>query len=129
VPKRKSKVLAVSLALVSGPLGLLYLSDLGAALVIIVVAAPFIITHTGSLWVTLGSHILCAARAYSRIIDQDEAPNSGRDSRRLLDEAARLETVDREKAIAAYEELVRLYPDTAAGREAVRNIQTLKQGA
>jgi TolA-binding protein len=33
--------------------------------------------------------------------------------------------VDREKAIAAYREVVRLYPNTDASSEATRNIQTL----
>jgi hypothetical protein len=43
----------------------------------------------------------------------------------LLDAAAHLESVDRAKAVALYEEIVRNFPGTCAGKEAQRNLQTL----
>ena len=48
-----------------------------------------------------------------------------RDAARFLNAAARLESVDREKAIAAYRDIVRLYPNTTASREAAQNIEIL----
>ncbi len=46
-PKGRSKVLAVCLALIFGPLGLFYVEAWGPAFVMILVGAPFILTHTG----------------------------------------------------------------------------------
>jgi hypothetical protein len=47
----------------------------------------------------------------------------------LLNVAARLENLDRSKAIAVYLEIVKRYPGTAAADEAQRNIQVLTAGA
>jgi hypothetical protein len=91
------------------------------------IAAPFIITHKGGLWLAIGGRLICAAWAYNAAVEQKDAPNLRRESARLLDEAARLESVDFSKAIAAYEEIVRLYPDTPASKQAARNIETLKR--
>jgi hypothetical protein len=46
-------------------------------------------------------------------------------AQQLLNVAARLEGVDRRKAIAVYEHVVKTYPGTPASNEAQRNIQTL----
>jgi hypothetical protein len=46
----------------------------------------------------------------------------------LLNLAARLEDVDREKAVAVYQEIVKRYPGTPASDEAQRNIQVLTAG-
>jgi len=43
----------------------------------------------------------------------------------LLNIAAKLESVDHDKAIAKYEEIIKLYPGTPASAEARRNIQVL----
>ena len=43
----------------------------------------------------------------------------------LLDQAARLESADRAKAVALYEEIVRTFPGTRASKEAQRNIEVL----
>jgi hypothetical protein len=126
-PKEKSKGLAIFLALIFGPLGLVYVGAWWPAFVMIAIGAPFILTHTGGLWLMIGSRIACAVWAYNALLEQDDAPNARRDSERLLDKGARLESVDRSKAIAAYEGIVRSYPDTAASREATRNIQILKR--
>ena len=52
-------------------------------------------------------------------------PSRSDDAVQLLDRAARLESVDRTQAVAAYEEIIRLFPETRASDEARRNIQTL----
>ncbi|MEY2465996.1 MAG: hypothetical protein QOD03_517 [Verrucomicrobiota bacterium] len=126
-PKRKSKELAVCLALLLGPLGLFYANAWGTGFVMILAAAPFVITHTGGLWITFGVRVICAVWAFVLVRDQDEAPNARRDSLRLLDRAARLETLDRNKAIAVYGEIVKRFPNTSASKEAARNIQTLAE--
>ena len=128
-PTRKSKTMAVLLALIFGPIGLLYVRAWWPAFVMILIAIPFILTRTGGLWLTIGARIFCAAWAYHAVIEQDEAPNTRRDSARLLDEAARLESVDLFQAVAVYEEIIRLYPHTSASSEAERNIQILKRKA
>jgi len=125
--KGPRKALAVCLALAFGPLGLLYVKAWETAFVMILIAAPFVITHTGGLWITIGGRIICATLAYSLAVEGDEAPNLRRDTARLLDEAARLESIDRVKAIAAYEEIVRMYPNTSASKEAARNIETMQR--
>jgi hypothetical protein len=127
--KGKSKLLAIGLALIFGPLGLLYIKAWENAVVMILIGAPFVLTRPGGMGLTIGSRILSAAWAYCLLIEQDEAPNFSRDSSRLLNEAARLESVDRAKAVAVYEEIVRLYPDTVASKEAARSIQTLTRQA
>jgi hypothetical protein len=121
--------LAVLLALIFGPLGLLYVRAWGTASVLVLITAPLVIMHKGGLWLTVGGRILCGALAYAMAAEQDETPNARRDSERLLDEAASLESLDRTKAIAAYEEIIRLYPNAVASKEAKRNIETLKRQA
>jgi hypothetical protein len=123
-PKRKSKGLAVFLALVFGPLGLLYVGALWPALLMILIGTAFILTHTGGLWMVFGSRILATVWAYGTIVEQNEAPDI-RGSKRLLNEAAGLERTDRAKAIATYEQILRLYPNTPASGEAARNLQAL----
>lgn len=126
-PRGKSKGLAAILALLLGPLGLLYVRAWWPAFVMIVVATPFVLTRNGGLWLTVGGRILCAVWAYYEVIEQDETPNDRRDSARLLDEAARLESVDFSKAIAVYEKIVRRYPESRASRQAADAIETLKK--
>jgi hypothetical protein len=125
-PARKSQTLAVFLSLIFGPLGLIYVGGWWQAFVMIVVGLPFILTHTGGLWLTIGGRLIAAAWAYSLVVEHDDAPNQQRDAGRLLDEAARLESVDFHKAIAAYEEVIRQYPDTRASKQAASAIETLK---
>ncbi len=126
-PARKSKAVAVFLSLIVGPLGLIYVGGWWQAFVMIVVGVPFFLTHKGGLWFTIGGRLVAAAWAYSVIVEQDDAPNPERDTRRLLDKAARLENVDFHKAIAAYEEVMRQYPGTRASKQAANAIETLKR--
>jgi hypothetical protein len=44
----------------------------------------------------------------------------------LLEEAAELESIDRDKAIAVYAEIVRKFPGTHASNEAQENMHTLR---
>jgi len=126
-PQGKSKTVAVCLALIFGPLGLLYVKAWSPAFVMILITVPFTITRTGGLWLAIVSRIVCCIWAYHSVVQQTEASSAFRDSGRLLDEAARMESVDRSRAVVAYEEIVQLYPGTAAAKEAARNIQTLKR--
>jgi len=126
-PKPKSKMLAICLTLIFGPLGLIYVEAWGAMLLVIVVGLPFVITHTGGMWVTLGARFICMTIAYCLIEENSAEPNTTRDTTRLLTAAARLETVNRDEAILAYEDIMRLYPNTSASEEAARNIETLRR--
>lgn len=126
-PARKSKAVAVCLSLVFGPLGLIYVGAWWPAFVMLVIGVPFILTHKGGLWLTIGGRIIAAVWAYCLVVEHDKSPNVDRDAGRLLDEAARLENVDFAKAIAAYDEVVRLYPDTRASKQAADSIETLKK--
>lgn len=70
---------------------------------------------------------VAAAWACILIVERDDESNPQRAAGRLLDEAARLENVDFRKAIAAYEEVKRHYPDTRASKQAASAIETLKK--
>ena len=95
----------------------------------ILVAVPlYLISRTrGDLLFNFVARVICAVWAYIELREADEASKPRRRANQLLDEAARLESVDRVKAIATYEDIVRLYPDTPAGKQAVRNIETLRR--
>jgi hypothetical protein len=93
----------------------------------IAVTAVVLFTKHGGLWFAIGNRIICTAWAYSAVRKRRESASPRSDPASLLDAAARLEDVDRVKAIAAYEDIVRLFPGTPASREAARNIHTLTQ--
>ena len=120
---------AIVFTLAFGPLGLLYVHAWGTAFVVFVVAVILMATEKGGLWVAISGRIFCAIWAYRILVEADDSPDPGRDALRLLDEPARLESVDRVKAIEAYDEIIRLYPDTSASKEAARNIETLNRQA
>lgn len=88
-----------------------------------------LLTHRGIIWVSIGLRIFSAGFAYAAVIERDGAPNLRRDSNRYLIQAARLETTDLPKAIAAYEDIIRLYPGTPAAKEAQRNLELIKRRA
>jgi len=124
---RKSKGLAVFLALIFGPLGLIYVGAWKTALHAILAGAPFLLTGYGGLWLTICSRLLCAAWAYHVVVEQDTAPNAGRDAEYLLNVAGRLESVDRTQAIAVYTKVIHKYPGTSASKEAANNIEVLNR--
>jgi len=123
-PRQKSKFLAVCLALVFGPLGLFYATASGAVIMILI-AAPFIVSRTGGYWVSIGGRLVCAVWAVYALTHDQGKSNSKADPQRLLDKAMRLESVDRTKAINAYKEVIRLFHNTSASREAARNVEVL----
>jgi len=127
VPKPKSKALAICLTLIFGPLGLIYVQAWSTMVLLIAIALPSIFTHKGGLWITFGGRILCAVIAYCLIEENGAEPNATRDATRLLNAAARLENENREKAILAYQEIIRLYPNTRASKEATSNIEILER--
>jgi len=94
----------------------------------LLVAAAVYGTKHGGLWFIIVTRIVCVAWAHHALRKQRASARPATDAASLLEEAARLEDVDRSKAIAAYHEIVTLFPNTAAGREAARNIQTLTSG-
>src|SRR5262249_54695325 len=98
-PARKSKGVAVFYSLIFGPLGLLYVGGWWQASVMIAAALPFMLTRQGGLWLAVVARLIAAVWAYSLVVEQDEALNPQRDAGRLLDEAARLESVDFHKAM------------------------------
>jgi hypothetical protein len=126
-PTRKSKPLAVLLCLIFGPLGLIYVGGWWQAFVMIAVGLPMMLTHKFGLWLFIGARVIAAGWAYSLAVEQDGSPNSERDAGRLLDQASRLESADFHQAIAAYEEVMRLYPNTRASNQAASAIATLKR--
>jgi hypothetical protein len=109
-----------------GPLGLFYASISGGAIMIVVAFALYFLTR-GGWWFVIGGRIICVVWAIGVLYEEDQEPNSRRDSKRLLNEAASLESVDRARAIEVYEQVIKLYPGTRASREAERNIQTLNK--
>lgn len=125
-PKKKSRTAGVLLAFAFGPLGLFYVS-VPAGLIMVLLLVPVYLATRGGLLFHFLARIICAVWAYMELTEQDEASKPKLLANALLDEAARLESVDRAQAICAYEEIVRLYPDTPAGKQAVRNIETLRR--
>jgi len=87
---------------------------------------PFILTRTGGVWLPIASRILCATWAYCLAVEEDGAPNVKRDSKRLLEQAARLENSNPLQAIDAYQKIIDGYPGTLASKEAARNIKVLQ---
>jgi hypothetical protein len=123
----KSKRVAVCLALLLGPLGLIYVEAWGMALIMFLAGLSLRSLPGTGLYVTVGVRIIAAIIAYNAAAHDSKTPDVERDSSHMLDEAARLESEDRDKAIAAYEEIIRSYPNTRASEEAARNIATLKR--
>ena len=124
--KGKDPMKAVCLALIFGPLGLIYINAWGTIVILVLIRGYFFATHTFSFWSIIGIRLVSGAFAYG-LIDRhaEETPDITSEATAALDVAARLESVDREKAIAAYREVVRLYPNTDASSEATRNIHVL----
>jgi hypothetical protein len=91
----------------------------------IIISVPLYLITRGGLYFSVAGRVICAVWAFVALREQDETSKSRREAVRLLDEAARLESSDRAKAITTYQEIVRLFPNTPASREAEQNIQTL----
>lgn len=123
--KGKDRLKAVCLALIFGPLGLIYINAWGTVVVLVLIRGYFIATHSFTFWSIIGIRLASGAFAYGLFNRHADTQDMSSKAAELLDMAARLESVDREKAIAAYREVVRLYPNTNASSEATRNIHML----
>jgi hypothetical protein len=126
--KGKDRLKAVCLALIFRPLGLIYINAWGTVVVLVLIRGYFFATHSFTFWSIIGIRLVSGAFAYG-LFDREDTKDISSEAAALLDRAARLESVDREKAIAAYREVVRLYPNTDASNEATRNIHTLARHA
>lgn len=125
-PEQKSKAWAYAFAVVFGPLGLLYIRAWWPAFVLVIVRAPFLLTHTATnLWVMLGIRFFSVITVWHEFSETE--PSAGREANRLLDEAAKLERNDRAAATAAYQNIIRDYPGTSASSAASRNIKVLSR--
>lgn len=126
-PARKSRTVAVVLALVFGPIGLVYLRAWWHAIIMIGIGIPLMLTNKAGVWLFIVARLFAAVFAYNLASQLDESLQPQRDAERLLDEAARLENVDFQSAITTYEEVVRRYPNTRAARQAASVIEVLKR--
>lgn len=127
--KGKDRMTAVCFALIFGPLGLIYINAWGILLILLVIRGYFFATHSLNLWAAIAIRFASAGFAYGLFDKQSATEDTGSQATELLDKAARLEGVDRAQAIAAYREVVKLYPNTTASSEATRNIKILiRQG-
>jgi hypothetical protein len=131
--KKKSKTLAVILAVIFGPLGLLYLGGEGLIIILFVFGIgvfvfPLLVKAKVGLLVSLLVRLVCAVYAANAVDNRNGTNGEQEEALGLLNEAARLENKDMVKAIAKYQEVVAKFPDSRASTEAQRNIETL-QGA
>ena len=132
---KKSKGLAVFLALIFGPLGLLYVGGEGLMIVIFIAGLSFLLIPVltaaahfmngfGLLFSLVGR--LAAAWWASVAIDRQNADPDVPDAQDLLVEAAKLENQDFALAIAKYEEIIARFPKTTAATSARNCLQTLR---
>src|SRR5579859_1161808 len=100
----------------------------GSAVTLVSYLAAVSSPYGGHYVIAWGAVVFGAIRFF-----QGRAAAAGRvdhnsQARELLALAAQFESVDREKAVALYDEIVRTFVGTAASREAQRNIQALTSG-
>jgi hypothetical protein len=82
--------------------------------------------HGGTYIIATGAIIFGLAqffRGRRAVQGRFEAKEEGQE---LLDMAARLESVDRTKAIGIYQQIINVFPGTPQSKEAARNIRTLE---
>lgn len=121
----KSMVVAVLLAFFFGPLGLLY-SNIFAAIVLMVMAAPLVLAHQFTVFTkALFCFASTAVAIYSVKMSNGEYNKDSMEAQKLLNAAAKLERTDINEAVVKYREIVATYPGTAEADEATRNIETL----
>lgn len=134
--KTKSKAVAVTLALIFGPLGLLYLGGEGLMAVLLVAGLSFFIVpmvmaashqmNGLNLLINLLGRAISAWWAIS-VVDRRNADPEEEDARALLAEAVKLENVDFGQAIAKYEEVIARFPNTAAAVAAKDCVRSLRK--
>jgi hypothetical protein len=96
-------------------------------LIMIVVGISCLVGHVHIGFAFLLSRIISVSRALTLLHEQEIALNPNGNPQFLLDQAARLENMDKLKAIVAYEEIIQQFPNTKASGEASRNIAILKR--
>ena len=133
--RQKSKASAVILALIFGPLGLLYLGMEGMMVILFVLGIsvflfPIILLplHNNGLGLlfTLLVRVACVWWALNIIDHRNNESISDPDAETLLNQATKLENVDFDQAIAKYEEVIEKYPSTSASKVAKTCVNTLK---
>jgi membrane protein implicated in regulation of membrane protease activity len=132
---KKSKAIAVILAAIFGPLGLLYLGTEGAIALLLAVGITIFVLPvllpaihmTGlGLLISLLARVACVWWALA-VIDRDKIGNDNEsNAQALLDEAVKLESIDFGHAVAKYEEVIRNYPESRASTAAKNCIDTLR---
>jgi hypothetical protein len=95
----KSMVLAILLAFVFGPVGLLYVRAWWVAFLVVAVAVPFYVTGKLTWIFSIASRLFCAFWAYHVFTEHEKEQSGQPDVSDLLNRAARLEVIDFEKAI------------------------------
>ena len=134
---KKSRVVAVILAAIFGPLGLLYLGGEGVLAVILVMgigffALPLVMGATHNingfgLLVSLLGRALSIWWAVKTLARQSlDSGASDAEADALLDQAVKLGGVDMVQAVAKYEHLIAKYPDSSASASARNCLNTIK---
>ena len=136
--KTKSKAVAVTLALIFGPIGLLYLGGEGLLAVLLVVGLSFFLVplvmaashqmNGLNLLISLLGRAISAWWAIS-VVDRRNADPEEEDAHALLDEAVKLENIDFGQAIAKYEEVIARFPNTTAAAAAKDCVQSLRKAS
>jgi len=134
-PPPKSKTIAVVLAVIFGPLGLLYLGVEGLVVYLFVIGISIFVLPVVAYGVHmqgLGLLIIILARVASvswvlhALARREPGHAEEFEAEQLLDEAIKLENVDYGQAIAKYEEVIQGYPGSAASKSAQTCIATLR---
>ena len=129
---KKSKPWAITLALVFGPLGLLYLGFEGVIVIVFILGLsfallPILLVMKAGIWINIFVRIGCAAYVAQAVDERNGTANIRAEANECLDEAARLENINMGEAITKYEEIIHRYPGSSASMEAQRNIETLRK--
>lgn len=134
-PVKKSKTIAVVLAILLGPLGLLYLGGEGLVAVLFVAGVSLFVLPilTGvpelrhfSLLIALLARVACVSYALKACQEPRDAEWEA-EAEALLDEAIQLENVDMALTLTKYEEVISHFPNSKASQAATICIKTLKR--
>jgi hypothetical protein len=133
--RKKSKTVAAILAIIFGPLGLLYLGMEGLVVVLVLIGISIfmfpviiLILHNKGLYLLYALLVRagCVWWALNVIDRRNNENQSEPDAETLLNEATKLENVDFDRAIVKYEEVIEKYPNTPASKIAATCLNTLK---
>lgn len=134
-PPPKSKTIAVVLALIFGPLGLLYLGGEGVmALLFVVGVSIFVLPVVAygvhmqglGLLITILARVASVSWVLHALARREPGHAEELEAGQLLDEAIKLENADFGQAISKYEEVMQNYPGSNASKAAQTCIATLR---